>query len=78
MLNLAGHCIRNEEEMAHNLIPWTPTRGKRRQIRQHFKFIDVLKLQTGLENIDEIRSMMMDRGEWEKLSKLGRELDENK
>ena len=35
-------------------------------------------LQTGLEDIDEIRYVMMDRGEWKKLSILGRELDESK
>ena len=35
-------------------------------------FIEALKLQTILENIDEIRYVMMDRGEWKKLSKCGR------
>ena len=52
MLNLAGHYIRHKEEMGHNLILWTPTRGK--IDRQQFTFIKALKLQTGLEDIDEI------------------------
>ena len=73
MLNLAGHCIRHKEEMAHNLIMWTPTRGKRRRGRQQFTFIKALKLHNGLEDIDEIRYVMMDRGECKKLSTLGRE-----
>ena len=88
MLNLAGHCVRHKEEMAHNLVLWTPTgrrpvpmgdahwtsptRGKRRIGRQQLTFVDALKLQTDLESIDEIRSVMMDRGKWKKLSKLGR------
>ena len=60
MLNLDGHCIRHKEEMAHNLILWTPTRGKRRRYHQHFTFIEALKLQTVLEDIDEIRYVIMD------------------
>ena len=29
-LNIAGHCIRHNEEAAHNLIFWEP-KGKRKQ-----------------------------------------------
>ena len=79
MLNLAGHFVRHKEEMAHNLVLWTPTRGKRRRGRQQLTCVDALKLQTDLESIDEIRSVMIDCGKWKKLSKLGRAkmLDEN-
>ena len=62
MLNLAGHCVRHKEEMAHNLVLWTPTRGKKRRGRQQLTFVDALKLQTDLESIDEIRSVMMVNG----------------
>ena len=72
MLNLDGHCVRHKEEIAHNLVLWTPTRGKRRIGRQQLTFLDALKLQTDLESIDEISSVMMDRGKWKKLSKFGR------
>ena len=51
MLNLARHCIRHKEEMAHNLILWIPTRGKRRRGRKEFTFIEALQLQTDLEDI---------------------------
>ena len=61
MLNLAGHSVRHKEEMAHNLVLWTPTRGKRRRGRQQLTFVDALKLQTDLESIDEIRFLMVDR-----------------
>ena len=44
MLNLAGHYIRHNEEMAHNLILWT--QGKKRRGSQQFTFIEALKLQT--------------------------------
>ena len=78
MLNLAGHCIRHKEEMDHNITltpSFTPTRGKRIRAlhdlgRQQFTFIEALKLMTDLENIDAIRYLMMDRGEWKKLSTL--------
>ena len=72
MLNLAGHCIRHKEEMDHNIIRWTPTRGKRRIVRQQFTFIGDLTLQTELEDIGEIGYVIIDRGEWKKLSTLGR------
>ena len=58
--------------MAYNLILWTPTRRKRRRGRQTFTFIEALKLQNCLEEFDEIRYVVMDHGEWNKLSKLGR------
>ena len=45
---------------------------KRIRGRQQLTFVDALKLQTDLESIDEIRSVMMDRGKWKKLLKLGR------
>ena len=46
MLNLAGHC--NKEEMTHNLIIWTTTRGKRRRCCQQFTFIEDLTLRLDL------------------------------
>ena len=51
---------------------WTPTRGKRRRGIQYITSREALTLQTGLEDIDEIRSVMMDRDEWKKLLKLVR------
>ena len=67
MLNLAGHCICHKEKMVHYLILWRPTRGKRRRGRQQFMFIEALKLQSGLEDTDEILSMLMDHDEWKKI-----------
>ena len=80
MINLAGHYIRHKEEISHNLIIWTSTRRKIIIDHQQFTLIAALKLQTavsstsghGIEDEDEIRSMMMNHGEWKKLLKLGR------
>ena len=46
----------------------TPTRGIRSKGRQQFTFIEALQFQTGIDDIEEIRYVMMDRGEWRKLS----------
>ena len=44
---LAAHCIRHTNEMAHKLILWEPTRGKRNSGRQPVTYIDCLKEDTG-------------------------------
>ena len=67
MLYLAGQCI--QSQIRNGSLPNsmdTHTRKNRRG-RQQFTFIEILKLQTRLENIDEIRSVVLDRGEWKKL-----------
>ena len=45
--------------MAHTLILWTPTIVKIRRGRQQFSFIEALQLQTGLEDIDELRYVII-------------------
>ena len=71
-MRLAGDCIRHTTEMAHKLVLWEPTRGKRNRGRQPVTYIDCLKEDTGLTNIDEIRTAMMVRDEWKECVKLGR------
>ena len=41
-LSIAGHCIRHNEETAHNIIFWE-TKGKRKQGRRSVTFVDNLK-----------------------------------
>ena len=60
----------SQKEMTHNLILRTPTGGKRRRGCQQTTFIEVLNFQNGLEVIDEIRYVMMDRCEWKNSSCL--------
>ena len=71
-MRLVGHCIRHTTEIAHKLVLWEPTRGKRNRGRQPVTYIDCLKEDTGLTNRDEIRSAMMIRDERKKCVKLGR------
>ena len=42
-MRLAGHCVRHPEEVAHNLILWTPKQGTRTRGRQSKTFIETLK-----------------------------------
>ena len=63
-LKLAGHCSRHPEEVASNLILWQPTHGSVNRGRRCTTFIDVLKKDTGLENIEELKSVMQDRKLW--------------
>ena len=41
-IRLAGHCIRHTEEMAHNLVLWEPTEGKRKRGKPKTLYIDTL------------------------------------
>ena len=69
-LQLAGHCVRHEDEIAHHLVLWEPTRGTRNRGRRGITFIDNLKEDTGLECAGEL--MMNSRKEWNKLAQSGR------
>ena len=71
------HCVRHNEEAAHNLIFWEP-KVKRKQGRCAVTFVDNLKEYTDLEVIDEIRNVMMMRDVWKKIAKSGREFDYSK
>ena len=71
-LRLSGHLIRHDDELAHNLVLWEPTRGRRNRGRQPVRYTDVLKQDTGLESMDELKTAMLDRNDWKKRIKLGR------
>ena len=68
-LQLAGHCVRHEDEIAHHLVLWEPTR-RRRNRRRGITFIDNLKEDTGLECAGELKVMMNNRKVWKKLAHL--------
>ena len=67
-LSIAGHCIRHNEEAAYNLIFLEP-KGKRKQDRCAVTFVDNLKEGIDLEEIDEIRNVMMMRDVLTKIAK---------
>ena len=64
ILRLAGHCIRHTDELAHNLILWTPKNGIRNRGSQPKTFIEILKNDCDCEEEYELRTLMMDREGW--------------
>ena len=62
-MRIAGHCLRHNDEIAHNLILWEPKFGRINGGRQKYSYIDNLKEDTDLKDIDQIRKVMIDRGE---------------
>ena len=72
-LRLAGHCVRlgvKEDagsasvEVAGSLVLWEPTQGKRRVGGQHCTYVDQLMRETGLKDVREIRSLMLECDVW--------------
>ena len=51
-------------EVAGSLALWEPTQGKRRVGGQHYTYVDQLKRDTGLKDVKEIRSLMLERDDW--------------
>ena len=63
-LELAGHCIRHPEEIAHNLVLWEPTHGQQSAGGQNLDFINTLYKDTGLTTTQELRDTMNNRAVW--------------
>ena len=74
-LKLAGHCVRHPEEIASQLVLWQPVRGNPGRGRKPTDFIDVIKRDTQLEDIEDIRRVMLDRPRWNSLVKMVRSGD---
>ena len=62
-MRIAGHCLHNNDEIAHYLILWEPKFGRRNRGKQKYSYIDNLKEDPDLKDIDEIRKVMIDRGD---------------
>ena len=77
-LRLAGHCIRHPEEIASKLVLWQPTEGRVKRGRKPVDYIDNIKRDTGLDNINEIRTAMLDRKVWKEFVKEARSGDRPK
>ena len=56
ILKLSGHLVRHDNELAHNLMLWEPTRGRGNRGRQPVRYTDVPKQDTDLESMDELRT----------------------
>ena len=70
-LKLSGHLVRYDEELAHNLVLWEPTRGRRNRGRQAVRYTGVLKQDTGLESTEELKTDMKESQEWRNRIRLG-------
>ena len=77
-LRLSGHCVRHNEEVASQLVLWQPVRGNPNRGRKPTDYIDTIKRDTHLENIDEIRKVMLERNLWKEFVKLARSGDRRK
>ena len=63
-LKLAGHCVRHDDEVASKLVLWKPTHGRNNRGRQRTTYTDTLLMDVGAANINELKSMMLDRDLW--------------
>ena len=73
-LKLAGHCIRHPELVASDLVLWEPSdvRGRAHRGRPKATYVATLQRDVGTENKEELRSLMLDRDIWKKISDLDR------
>ena len=51
-------------EVAGSLDLWEPTQGNRRVGEQHYTYVDKLLRDTGLQDVREIMSLMLERDVW--------------
>ena len=63
-LRIAGHCIRHSEEEAAKVFLWEPTTGHIGRGRRPINYIDILKIDTGLEETNNLKAVMEDRNLW--------------
>ena len=64
-MKFAGHCWRSKEELASDVLLWTPLHGKSRVGRPAITYVDQLMRDTGC-TIDELPTAMQDRDGWKK------------
>ena len=63
-LRIAGHCVRHREEEAAKVIIWEPKAGHTGRGRRPNNYIDILKIDTGLEETNNLKAVMEDRNLW--------------
>ena len=63
-LELAGHCIRHPEEVAHSFVLWEPTHGQPNAGGQNIDFINTVYKDTDLKSTKELRDAMNNRDVW--------------
>ena len=62
-LRFAGHCYRNKDELASELVLWRPLHGNRTCGRPSKTYVDQLADDNGCE-IEDLQTLMVDRDRW--------------
>ena len=62
-VRFSGHCWRSKDELAHQLLLWEQTHGKRARGRPRQKFIDQLRDDMELQK-EDLANAMNDREYW--------------
>ena len=70
-MKFAGHCYRNSELVASQLVQWQPTHGSKNRGRQQTTYIDILLKDTGLETVNKVANCMVDCDLWQAMSTRG-------
>ena len=63
-MELAGHFLRHEEEVANKLVLWQPTNGQPSRGRKKRTYIQNLFEDTRTEDESELINLMKDRNTW--------------
>ena len=77
-LRLAGHCVRHPEEIASQLILWQPVCGNAGRGRKTTDFINIIKRDTNLDSMEDIRNVMLDRNWRREFVNLARLRDQSR
>ena len=64
-MRFAGHCWRNKEELASDVLLWQPTHGHTAVGRPAKTYVDQLQEDAGLQK-DDLATAMMDKDQWRK------------
>ena len=59
----------HDNEMAHKFVLWEPTNGSARIGRKTITFVDNIREDIGLDDINKIKTMMLDRYVWREKAK---------
>ena len=57
-MKFVGHCYRNSELVASQLVLWQPTLGRKNRERQRSTYVDSLLKDTGLKSVEEVANCM--------------------
>ena len=71
-MRFAGHCFRSQDELVSQLLTWQPTHGKSNVGRPHKTYPQQLVEDVGCHNINELKTLMLDRDEWRERTRLVR------